>query len=174
MKKKKNNYTFSPRTININTLIPMKKMYVYKGTLPFDTCNGEHDIIVFSKNDGVYIEISTDNYNLLKGIITRHIILTRKNSFYVNNKGPKNSLADISGDIYIDCKPVSEDDEKEGPNIIGGDDKKNKNIFKDLFGGINFKNGKNTALIMGLLVVIFCFFMMYILIRLNFKRMADM
>jgi carbonic anhydrase len=132
--------TFSTKTMNLNSMIPKKKMYAYKGTLPFDTCNGEHNIIVFNKKDDAYIPLSKINLNLLKSIITKHSVLTRKNTFYVNKKGPINSLGDTTGDIYIDCKPISEDDEKEGSNIIGDDDKnKMNNPFKDFLGNIDIK-----------------------------------
>lgn len=113
---KKNKITYSTKPINLNRLIPSKPMYVYKGTLPFDTCDGEHNIIAFNKLNDAYIPLSRRLLNELKKIITNHTITIKENTFYINKNGPMSSLIDNSGDIYIDCKPTNEDG-----NIIGDD-----------------------------------------------------
>lgn len=110
--------TFLTKPINLNQVIPSKPMYVYKGTLPFDTCNGDHNIIAFNKLDDAYIPLSKMLLNQLKTIINNHKISVKNNTFYINKNGPISSLIDNSGDIYIDCKPTNE----EG-DIIGDESK---------------------------------------------------
>jgi len=129
--------TFLTKSFNLNVMVPNKKMYTYSGTLPFNPCDGEHNIITFNKKDDAYISLSTTNLNLLKTIISKHNISIKKNTYYVNNNGPTSNFSNENdSDIYIDCKPVSEDG-----NIIG-EDKENemKTPLLDLFvSKVNYK-----------------------------------
>lgn len=129
-----NKKTFLTKSINLNSLIPSKKMYIYKGTLPFSPCNGEHTIIAFSKKDDAYIPISNNNLEVLNKLIKKNSIKSKKNTFYTNTKGPTNLLANSSDEIYIDCKPISDDGK-----IIDDDEKEMKTPLTDLFSKLNYK-----------------------------------
>jgi hypothetical protein len=142
-------------------------MYVYRGTLPFDTCNGSHNIITFNQKDGA--NISRPNLDLLKKLISGHKIETRTNNFYINTKGP-NILGD-NADIYIDCKPVSEDGD-----VIGDDTNTKKSLNLSLSPinlNLNFKNiTKNIyfQIVISLLasiIIIKLFFMLINLLKTN-------
>lgn len=98
--------TYMKETINLNDFIPNKKFYSYKN------CANSENFIVFSKEDGAYSTIKEEQLNNLKKIIkdyTSVIKTNQMNKFYVNNQGPQSLAGDVTGDIYIDCKPVSED-----------------------------------------------------------------
>jgi len=129
-----NKRTFLTKSINLNSLIPSKKMYVYKGTLPFPPCNGEHTILAFSKKDDAYIPISNNNLEVLNKIIKKNSIKSKKNTFYTNTKGPNNLLASSSDEIYIDCKPISDDGK-----IIDDDETEMKTPLTDMFSKFNYK-----------------------------------
>jgi len=148
--------TFLSKTINLNQFIPNKKMYIYKGTLPFDTCDGEHNIIVFNKLDDAYISVSRALIDYLKGFLTAHKIETKENKFYINKNGPISSLIDNSGDIYIDCKPTNEDG-----SIIGDEeDLVNANkmpTFYDFFANENIKSILNSKYYQIFLIILFAF-----------------
>jgi carbonic anhydrase len=100
--------------INLNDLIPMKKYYSDKFKLRNDNKSTEHNIIVFSIDDKAYITIKQDHYNKLIKTIKKNttfgsnIIFT--NTLYSNIKGPTISGNVVEDDIYIDCKPYTEDD----------------------------------------------------------------
>lgn len=102
-------------SININDFIPNKKFYTYSGTLPYDQCDGTYSYIVFNPNDGAFVPISSGQLDILNKLISSNKITTVTGSgFYVNNKGPTVPLA--TDDIYIDCKPISDDGEIIGDN----------------------------------------------------------
>jgi carbonic anhydrase len=121
-------------SINLNSFIPNKKFYTYKGTLPYNPCNGEYNYIVFSKNDNAYIPITNYQLDDLNKIITQNTIKTAKNSsFYVNTKGPILTSQNNGDDnIYIDCKPVSDDGEVIGEKKLGS------STINTSFKGIDF------------------------------------
>ena len=135
----KNKTTFVTKTINLNTMIPQNKMYVYNGTLPFSPCNGDNDIIVFNKNDGANISISRNSLKLLNEIIKKNSIETKSNSYFVNTKGPQSLSLESSSEIYIDCKPISD----EGEAIDSSMDEV-KSPVSEIFSKINFKTIVNS------------------------------
>lgn len=121
-------------SINLNSFIPNKKFYTYKGTLPYNPCNGEYNFIVFSASDNAYIPITSAQLDDLNKIITKNTIkTTSKSNFYVNPKGPIFTNQNNGDDnIYIDCKPVSEDGE------VIGEKKINASTSNVSFKGIDF------------------------------------
>ena len=137
----KDKTTFITKTINLNDVVPSKKMYIYSGTLPFPPCNEENDIIVFNKNDGAYISISKDSLNGLNKIIKQNSIKSKTNNFYVNNKGPQSLSIDESGEIYIDCKPISDD----GNEIDSSNAGVTKSPINDMFSKIDYKSIVNNV-----------------------------
>lgn len=129
-----NKTTFLTKTINLNNTIPQKKMYVYSGTLPFSPCNGDNDIVVFNKNDGANISISENSFKLLNTIIKKNSIQTKPNTFFVNNNGPQSLSVESSSEIYIDCKPISD----EGEAIDSSMDEL-KSPISEMFSKIDYK-----------------------------------
>lgn len=121
--------TFMTKTINLNNLIPFKQMYVYKGSLPFSPCNGENTIIAFDKK--AYIPISQVSFNMLKDMIYVHKIKVKDNNFFINKTGPKSLSTD--NEIYIDCKPMSDDGETIDTNT-----EEIKSSMSDVFTKINY------------------------------------
>lgn len=101
----KNNYVKIQDKINLNDIIPMKKYYA-------DTSNEGIDVIVFSIDDNSYINMTTSSYDKLIQLIRPHKFSVTKsdpnNLLYVNLGGPSTS-DNTDSNIYIDCKPVSED-----------------------------------------------------------------
>lgn len=135
-----NKTTFITNTINLNNMVPQKKMYIYSGTLPYLPCDGDNDIIAFNKNDGASISISRNSLKLLNGIIKTNSIETKSNTYFVNNDGPQSISAEASNDIYIDCKPISDEGESIGisDNDSGSMDDV-KTPFGEMFSKINYK-----------------------------------
>ena len=73
--RKPNEETALQQNFNLNNFIPKNKpFFSYKATLPYIPCNGEHNYVVFSKDDGAYItiyedllkDLKTDDNNTLK------------------------------------------------------------------------------------------------------------
>lgn len=98
--------TYLKESINLNHFIPNKKFYSYKN------CKSSENFIVFSKDDGAFATIKEEQLNTLKNIISDYTSVIKTNQisdFYVNNQGPQSLAGDVTGDIYIDCKPVSDD-----------------------------------------------------------------
>jgi len=140
--KKNGQNTFMSKPMNLNNFIPLKKMYVYRGNLPFSPCNGDNNIIVFNKNEKAYLSISKNSLSLLTGIITKNIIKPKENSYFVNNKGPQSLSSSDGGEIYIDCKPISDD----GKAIDDEDENEIKSPLSDMFSKINYKSIVNSII----------------------------
>ena len=105
-------------TFSLNKLIPMKPFYSYKGTLPYKPCNGNFDIIVFSKSNGGFITMTDNIYSKLSAIITPNIYTVKKidNTYvYYNELGPSALSKSTSDDIFIDCQPTGADGESLVP-----------------------------------------------------------
>jgi hypothetical protein len=101
------------QSINITSFIPRKKFYTYNADYL-----GFKDVIAFNKNDDAYITISRLQYDNLCKLIKPNIFFENAKNvpYYVNLSGP-NSGGDASndGEIYIDCRPTSDNGE-----VIGG------------------------------------------------------
>lgn len=138
--KKNGENTFMSKSMNLNNFIPLKKMYVYKGNLPFSPCNGDNNIIVFNKKDG-YLSISKKSLDLLNGIIMKNVTESKNNTFFVNNTGPQSLSSDTSGEIYIDCKPISDDGK-----AIDGDESEIESPVSDIFSKINYNSIVNSII----------------------------
>jgi carbonic anhydrase len=127
------------KSINLNNFIPQTKYYVYNGTLLFPPCNGDYTYIVFNKIDGGYKNITQKQLSILQDLIKKNTITTKPNvKFYVNNNGPGMETTN-SDDIYIDCKPLIQEDKIENNsiksfNLINIDTIKNSIYFKILIG----------------------------------------
>ena len=96
---------------NLNDIVPIKPFYSYIGTLPYSPCNGSHSYVVFDAADGGSAQISSDNLESLRRLISASSkrIATDVPYFY-NQKGPSKTLG-AADDIYIDCQPTGEDGE---------------------------------------------------------------
>lgn len=159
--------TYMSKSINLNNFIPLKKMYVYKGKLPFSPCNGDNNIIVFNKNDG-YLPVSTRSFDLLNKIIMKNVTKSKDNIFFINKKGPQRLSSDTSGEIYIDCKPISDDGKVISDDEI---DIETESPISDLFSKINYKSIVNNIvfqIIMSILGTYMLYKLFFIIIN-NFK-----
>ena len=65
--KKINAQYVSQTSINLNNYVPNKQYYSYNGSspLPNSPCNEKYSIIVFNKNDGAYMTMSSEHISLL-------------------------------------------------------------------------------------------------------------
>jgi carbonic anhydrase len=159
-----NKSTYMTTVINLNTMMPQNKMYIYSGSLPFPPCGGDNDIIVFNKDDGAFITISKNTLDLLKASIKQNSIQIKTNSFYVNNKGPQSLSLDSSNEIYIDCKPVSDD----GEPIDSDTDANLKAPSTNMFSNIDYKaivNSLAFQIIMSILGAIFIYKLFFFIIE---------
>lgn len=138
-------------TINLSDFIPNKKFYTYSGTLPYEPCNGSYNYIVFSPIDSAYVPISNGQLDILQKILSKTQINTVSGSgFYVNPKGP--TALTEGDDIYIDCKPMSDDGE------IIGDKESDKFASRTTFKGIEMDDIVNSIffkILIGLIIFIF-------------------
>jgi carbonic anhydrase len=98
-------------TFSLDSFVPMKPFYSYNGTLPYSPCNGKYDYVVFSKNNGGAISMSTSAYLLLSKIITanQYSVKSGSGGIFYNKNGPSQST--VGGDIYIECSPTGSDGE---------------------------------------------------------------
>jgi carbonic anhydrase len=98
-----NNYT-------LNNIIPRGSFYSYNGSLPYDSCNGNYDIILFDPKYSANIDKSMmDNLGKLITPTKNTIKNVDSNKIQYNVEGTKVHLdSNNEDDIYIDCKPVDE------------------------------------------------------------------
>lgn len=150
-----NNSAVLQKTINLNNFIPNKKFYTYKGVFPFTSCNDEYNCIVFSPQDNAFIDIPVALLKSLKTIISPHSINVGSNiNYYVNNKGPTQYESNTNNDeIYIDCKPISDD----GSKVIGEEEVKGKISSSNPFTERNFRKILNNPLLILILAAILFF-----------------
>lgn len=150
------------KNFNLNDFIPNNKpFYSYKATLPFDSCDGEYNYVVFSKDDGAYISLSKELLFVLKTIIKPHSIEVKPDTKFFINKLGANINSGKSEEIYIDCKPVSDD----GIVIDDGkviDDFKTNNESQQNSKKINFNDIKNNIFFQILFGFISIFLILYI------------
>jgi hypothetical protein len=110
--------TIPDLTYNLNSFIPKKPFYMYTATAPYKPCYTQtFNYIVFPPSSDANIYMSQNKYDtILKKVTIAHtykvkpITNAAKNFLSYNSKGP---LAINSDEIYIDCKPVGESDEKK-------------------------------------------------------------
>jgi len=153
---KSNNSAVLQKTINLNNFIPNKKFYTYKGIFPFTSCNDEYNCVVFNINDGAYIDIPLAILKVLKNIISPHMIeVTNNVNYYVNDKGPIQYESNTynQDEIYIDCKPISDD----GSDKIEKEESNAKNSISNPFSERNFRNLLNNPLLTLILAAILFF-----------------
>jgi carbonic anhydrase len=163
--------------INLNDLIPMKKYYTDKFKFSYDT-KAEHNIIVFSIDDKAYITMKQQHYDKLIKTINKSNNLFDKiilftNSIYSNINGP--SIPNNNEeDIYIDCKPYTEEDiddngENNPPSKLSSDSNipppSSSNITKPISSS-NFFNSKQFKIA---IIVIFCLLIIIVFFMLLYK-----
>ena len=100
-------------TFTLNQMVPMTPFYTYSGTLLYAPCNGQYDYIVFSKNNGGYITMSSSTYSTFTQIISQNtdytVVGIDESSVFYNASGPSNGAStssENSDEIYIDCQPT--------------------------------------------------------------------
>jgi carbonic anhydrase len=114
---------------NLNTFIPQAPYFSYIGSLPYQPCNGNYNIVLF---DPAYaINMSSDNMNTVASVITGIAPTIQPvgegGGLYYNEKGTTQNSGTGEDDIYIKCNALDEDgniipDDEDGNgenNIIG-------------------------------------------------------
>ena len=163
--RKPNEETALQQNFNLNNFIPKNKpFFSYKATLPYIPCNGEHNYVVFSKDDGAYITIYEDLLKDLKSVISLHSMVTKKDTkFYINKTGA-NISSGKAEEIYIDCKPVSDDGE-----VI--DESKLKSESKDIFKDMNFSDIKDN-IFFKILFILLAIYLIYFIFNFLLKKIS--
>lgn len=97
-----NNYT-------LNHFVPKAGYYAYKGSLPYQPCNGTYDILLFEPSSA--INMNKTDMRVLNSVISKiktNIKPIEKENYYYNEDGTMEN--EFTGDdIYIDCHEVDED-----------------------------------------------------------------
>lgn len=108
--------TCSIGDFSLDNFVPNKKgFFSYTGTLPFDSCNGTYNYVVYKLEDSLNIPAAV--LTKLKQIILKTDCTIKENNFFYNKNGANTNGADLDN-IYIDCQPVNEEGElivQEGP-----------------------------------------------------------
>lgn len=142
-----NNYT-------LNHFVPKAGYYAYKGSLPYQPCNGTYDILLFEPSSA--INMNNTNMKVLNSVISKidnknDIKNIKDENYFYNEDGTLENEMITGDDIYIDCNEVDEDgntvsqqDERETTNGEKKDyniklNEKTKKIMRDsgyVIGGI--------------------------------------
>lgn len=100
---------------NLNDFIPKIGFFSYTGTLLYQPCTLKADYIVYNNLFSSYIDISLDSITKLQNIISSNTYDVKSSNgaelFY--NKHGATSSTNMNDDIYIDCAPVGESEEKK-------------------------------------------------------------
>ena len=96
---------------NLNEFVPKKPFFSYTATEPYQPCNkAENEYVVYARDASIGI---TDTVlSILKKVITKNAYNIKPNpGLFYNEKGPASNSS--SSQIYIDCQPVGQSEEKE-------------------------------------------------------------
>ena len=104
--KQKESTTLNIHDFNLNFLIPKSAYYSYTGTIPYGTCGGEYQYVVFPKQS---IQIQKDTLKALGELIHDSYIAVHPGQCYYNEKGTTQNGFSGDGQIYIDCQPTGEE-----------------------------------------------------------------
>lgn len=105
---------------NLENFVPKKAFFSYSSNEPFEPCGGINDFVVFDVNEW-YITMFANSYAKIEKIISNHdidVVADDDIKLFYNPKGPVPS----SDQIYIDCQPVGQSEERvivveeEGPS----------------------------------------------------------
>jgi carbonic anhydrase len=113
-------------TFSLNDFVPMKPFYSYNGTLPYAPCNGKYSYVVFSKNNGADLTMSSSAYSSLSKIISSNSYAVKNGSggIYYNPKGPSQSTG-LGEDIYIECNPTG----SSGETLVKSSNSSSTSLF---------------------------------------------
>lgn len=100
--------TLNIHDFNLNFLIPKSGYYSYTGTIPYGTCSGEYQYVVFPKTS---IQVQKKTLDALGGLIHDSYISVHPGKCYYNAKGTTQNGFSGDGQIYIDCQPTGEGDD---------------------------------------------------------------
>jgi carbonic anhydrase len=135
--------TLTQGDFSLSNFIPNRKGYFsYKGTLPYEPCNGTYNYIVYNIDDA--LNIPQDKLDQLKKIIDFTECKINDNDVFYNKNGANSKNS--NDDIYIDCQPVDAD----GNILVDMNDRDDKN---DLTFNIDFDKIKPFLyVLLGLLI----------------------
>jgi len=99
---------------NLNHIVPRGGYYTYKGTVPYQPCTGEYDIILF--DPAIAPNITSTDFNKLRPLIRNISSSTNVKEvgaenidLYYNKNGTTDPELVGENNIYIDCRPVNEE-----------------------------------------------------------------
>jgi carbonic anhydrase len=137
-------------TFSLDDFVPMKPFYSYDGTLPYEPCSGKYSYVVFSKNNGGAISMSSAAHSSLSKIISANSYSVKNGSggIYYNSKGPSQSTG-LGGDIYIECNPTGSD----GETLVQSQTSSSASLFSSSSVG-NVLNSVYFQVIIGAIVIL--------------------
>ena len=115
----------------LNTVIPKAGYYFYQATAPFPPCTGSFNFVVFDKTSPAYIAASDLPH--LEAVITAQTYVVKPTIptglFYnrggtINSGVGNSSKESFSGnsssdsEIYIDCRPVGQEDDDDEDDSV--------------------------------------------------------
>ena len=100
--------TLNIHDFNLNYLIPKSGYYSYTGTIPYGTCSGEYQYVVFPNSS---FQVQKNTLNALGGLIHDSYISVHPGKCYFNAKGTTQNGFSGDGQIYIDCQPTGQGDD---------------------------------------------------------------
>lgn len=106
---------FSGTNFNLNTFIPKSSFFSYTATLPFEPCNiSGVNYVVFNNIQDSRININSASLATLQKIISANNTQIKDGSgkLFYNPKGSGFITDENSDEIYIDCKPTGQSEEK--------------------------------------------------------------
>lgn len=95
------------QTFSLSKVVPKAPYYNYKGTLPYEPCNGSYEYVVFGKDQA--LNITPAALVNLKKIITAssYDIKKPKDGLFYNSSGVSPIVS--ADEIYIECNPTGDD-----------------------------------------------------------------
>lgn len=110
-----NSFSLQLSNFNLNTFVPKAPFFTYNGSLLYQPCNLTNvNYIVFNSLNN-YIDITASTLDILKKIIKNNVydIKSSEILLFYNPKGSNSGSSSTTNDeIYIDCKPTGETEEK--------------------------------------------------------------
>ena len=149
-------------SFSLNNIIPQDKYYNYRANLFYlynnsGLCEKKQDIIVFDK----FLTINTKNYNNLIDLINKNTFITQiddaPDTFYSKNNAVLGTGIMGENDIYIECKPTGEGEQKVTQETI--DIKKDDRflfivkLFNRVFGFLKLRGAEIFGSIIGAIII---------------------
>jgi carbonic anhydrase len=135
--------TIAIPSFTLNSLVPHKPFFNYRGSLPYEPCNGTYEYVVFGREHAVGVTKATEK--IISKIVKANAYHTHKNrsGVFFNSKGAGSAISTSGeGEIYIECHPTGSDGEtlvpepKSGLDLKGFGEAANKLLKSDILSSI--------------------------------------